>query len=321
MSDEDIKDTIKKLLKIGSPYVFTTLNYKYEELSKIITDEEIKKILSKYLKNYTTHLKGYKEEDSLKFPEIYFYLYKHGYTFDKFDGTRSFWFKHHTKEPYSGGHCNVNGYTKLSDVVDYVERMEKLNEGVRDKMLPKSEEDIKKSLISLLPFDRIQKIHQYKAENMFTNEELKQFINDLSSSVQLEYMLKYQYLFTEEEIEQSVQNTTAEIKIKLGIINNIPELVEDALKQPGQAWRWYYPQIMKYACTYGLTNIVKFMIDTKMSAIYIKEYLYLACVNNHIEVLKLLLDAGFNPFVILNDEELLPTIKNKEVIKLLKQYD
>jgi hypothetical protein len=155
MSNEDIKDAIKILLKVRPSYVFTTLNYKYEELSKIVTDEEIKDALSRNLKVYSNHLIGYKEEDSLKFSEIYLYLYKHGYTFDKFDRTGSFWFKHHTKDSYSGGHFSINGYSKLKDAIDYVERMEKLSEGIRDKMTPKSDDDILKSLKGLSPHQKL----------------------------------------------------------------------------------------------------------------------------------------------------------------------
>jgi len=146
LSDKEIKQGIKELLKYKPYFIFLELKYKYEELSKYATDEEIKDGLEKAMMNITIFMNGYKGEIKSKFPEIYLYLYKHGYSYSNRDSIGNLWFKHHTKGPYSGGHSSVNGYSSLEDTIEYVERMEKLNEGIRDKMTPKSKEEVLKSL-------------------------------------------------------------------------------------------------------------------------------------------------------------------------------
>ena len=74
-------------------------------------------------------MKGIKEETKEKqleeFKEIVWYMFKEDYMFDNVDSLHDLWFKHKTKDGYSGGHHCVNGYETLKDTITYIERMKK----------------------------------------------------------------------------------------------------------------------------------------------------------------------------------------------------
>jgi len=85
-----------------------------------------------------------------------------------------------------------------------------INEGIRDKMLPKSEEDIKKSLDKILtPESKLHKIYLHNLQHLFTDEEIKKILNELHIEDKIKNIFDYklQHLFTEEEIVSDIVET------------------------------------------------------------------------------------------------------------------
>ena len=123
-TNEEFIDIIKNIFYTTPSYLFDKLKYSYNKLSEILSDEEIKNGIDKYAKNLNKNLLHNSSTHTLS--EIIYYLYIKDYLFNNFDST-TLWFKHITKGPYSGGHISVNGYTELEDIINYVERMEKLD--------------------------------------------------------------------------------------------------------------------------------------------------------------------------------------------------
>ena len=54
-----------------------------------------------------------------------------------------------------------------------------VNEGLTDKMKPKSEEEIEKSLDNLSPYEKIEKIFKNKLENLFKKEYIINILNKI----------------------------------------------------------------------------------------------------------------------------------------------
>jgi len=84
-----------------------------------------------------------------------------------------------------------------------------INEGVRDLMKPKSEEDIKKSLDKLTPEYKLHKIYSHKVQHLYTDEEIKKLLNELSLKDKINniYFYKIQHLYTKEEIVSDIVET------------------------------------------------------------------------------------------------------------------
>jgi hypothetical protein len=61
-----------------------------------------------------------------------------------------------------------------------------INEGIRDKMIPKSKEDIKKSLDELGPINKIKKIFINKVQGLYTKDEIDEMLKEVPSYTLLE---------------------------------------------------------------------------------------------------------------------------------------
>jgi len=78
--------------------------------------------------------------------------------------------------------------------------LKSFNESIRDKMIPKSKEEIKKSLAILSPDKKFIKIKRYNLKDVFTDEEnkimsedIKQIIDSLSPEKKLRYIIDMNY--------------------------------------------------------------------------------------------------------------------------------
>jgi len=128
LSDVDEKDAIKSALIYNPEELILDLKYDYDDLSKIVSDEEIKKGLKSITKRLFNIMKGNNRENAFEeLEKVVFYLFKNGYLYDNTDTLGNLWFKHKTYDKYKGGSTTWNGYNTLSDAIDYVTRMQKLN--------------------------------------------------------------------------------------------------------------------------------------------------------------------------------------------------
>jgi len=97
-----------------------------------------------------------------------------------------------------------------------------LNEGIRDKMLPKSSEEILKGLEGLIPFAKLSKIYDNKVQHLFTDKELRDMFDKLDDSIKMKHVLNtfhVKNLYTEEEIINYLNTLSNNGKISV-IINN-----------------------------------------------------------------------------------------------------
>jgi hypothetical protein len=78
---------------------------------------------------------------------------------------------------------------------NWITEMGPINESIRDKMLPKSEEEVREKLDKLNPIDKIKVIKKYKSEGLYTKEELESIIEDVKKSLDgLDVHKKYFFL-------------------------------------------------------------------------------------------------------------------------------
>jgi len=139
-----------------------------------------------------------------------------------------------------------------------------INEGIRDLMTPKSEEDIKKKLGKLSPDD----------------------------------------------------------KIKIGIRNDVLWLIENGIKENGD---YYNNDVFSWACLRNHINIVKLLLNKGLSP-NTKHTLTSAVERNHYEIAKLLLELGADPHQHNNyaftcaSQHLLMGRDKKGIYELLKKY-
>ena len=128
-SKEEIDIAMKNMFLNHPVQFFIKFKYYYDDLKAIFTEEEIRQGIDKYASSLFLMMKGIKEETKEKqleeFKEIVWYMFKEDYMFDNVDSLHDLWFKHKTKDGYSGGHHCVNGYETLKDTITYIERMKK----------------------------------------------------------------------------------------------------------------------------------------------------------------------------------------------------
>ena len=81
---------------------------------------------------------------------------------------------------------------------------EKANESIKDLMTGKSREAVMKSLEGLTPFDKITAIYSQQMADMFTDDELRGFIDKIPSQYRLKTIETYSFhqLYTENELNQ-----------------------------------------------------------------------------------------------------------------------
>ena len=66
-----------------------------------------------------------------------------------------------------------------------------INEGIRDKMTPKSEDDIRKSLEKLPPLERITKIYHNNVQDLYTRDEINEILEHINPVGILEIAIYY----------------------------------------------------------------------------------------------------------------------------------
>lgn len=105
----------------------------------------------------------------------------------------------------------------------YLKTYNQLNEGLRDMMKPKSDEDVEKALSKLNPYDRFVFVKEHDLDDKFMppNEELKNHIKDLDFFTKLRLIgevSEFKNLFTSKEIEEFFDSydTCDRIKISKG---------------------------------------------------------------------------------------------------------
>jgi len=116
-----------------------------------------------------------------------------------------------------------------------------INEGVRDKMTPKSEEDIKKSLDKLTNSQKIEKIFRYNLQDKFTKMEIMKMFDELSPIDRVNKIFSYQNqsifnkekpYFTQKEIDQLVPEFVKLTNIdNLIHFYNVSDLIKKELKK------------------------------------------------------------------------------------------
>jgi DNA-binding cell septation regulator SpoVG len=128
-SEEDVKYAIKGMVGTQPErffkYDYMEKSYDYETLSKFVTDKEIYRGMLKMCEGIPFR-KGNEEQPKERLAKMMLYLFKNGYTYTDTDGVGVSWFKHHTKSKYNGGDVNVNGFTMMDNLKDYVKRMKEL---------------------------------------------------------------------------------------------------------------------------------------------------------------------------------------------------
>jgi ankyrin repeat protein len=117
----------------------------------------------------------------------------------------------------------------------------KINEGVRDKMTPKSENDIKKSLDKLTNSQKIEKIFRYNLQDKFTRMEIMKMFDELSPIDRVNKIFSYQNqsifnkekpYFTQKEIDQLVPEFVKLTSIdNLIHFYNVSDLIKKELKK------------------------------------------------------------------------------------------
>lgn len=158
-SEEEIRIATRNMF-LGHPIkFFMTFQMTNDELKTMFTEQELAIGMTKYAESLFL-LMEFDKNDTTKlqldeFKGIVWYLFNKGYMFRQVDNLGNLWFKHHTKSAYRGGEFSVNKYSTLKDAKDYVERMEKLDEGVRSMMTPKTKEEIDDELEDLEPLERV----------------------------------------------------------------------------------------------------------------------------------------------------------------------
>ena len=80
-----------------------------------------------------------------------------------------------------------------------------INEGIRDKMTPKSKEDVKKSLDKLEPNRKLELIFSNKITDYYTKDEIKKLLDKLEDKEKISMILTYKPdVYSKKEIEDVI---------------------------------------------------------------------------------------------------------------------
>jgi len=136
-----------------------------------------------------------------------------------------------------------------------------VNEGVRDKMTPKSKDDIKKSLDELAPQDRIQTIYKNQVQNLYTDKELKDIFNQLPKDKKFPIILNFGAgnLYTEDELKPYFKDLSPKEKIGQGTEYNLLWVIKDGVEHlPKRSYNW--STVLNRAIFRDI-EIVKYLLD------------------------------------------------------------
>lgn len=166
-----------------------------------------------------------------------------------------------------------------------------INEGIRDKMLPKSNEDIRKELDKLDSYHKLEKIFKYKIK-LYTDKEIKYMLNDL---VHVE-------------------------KYRIGLNNNIFWLVKEAIDEGVEILD--DEEDLVIACRHKNIELIKLLLDNGGDVtVYVLEQ---AIHIGNIDVVNLLLEHD-GIFVLEEYYDDLIYVaehnKDKEMINFLKELN
>jgi ankyrin repeat protein len=180
-----------------------------------------------------------------------------------------------------------------------------INESIRDKMIPKSEEDIKKSLDNMDLYNKIDKVVKYNLLHLYSLDEILDVIDKkLKNHVSLPYELytaittmwlrgdketrnKLELRFPNEfdSFKKGIIKTNESIRDKM-----IPKSEEDIEK----VIKDYSPnEILELGYKNKVWNLVKKAID-KGANVHLNgdSALRQACINGELEIVKFLIDNG-----------------------------
>ena len=175
-SKSEIGEAIKSLF-INNPLGFLKkYKFNYQELINYgITESEMYEMIDKYSDSLIPLLnlfnKSNKDEIISEFKKIVWYLFTEGYLYSSVDNNNVLWFIHIKKRTFEGGVISVNKFTKLKNVMEYVNKHKTTNESITDLMKPKSKEQIDNELDKLDPFKKLTIIFNRYLNDILDEEE------------------------------------------------------------------------------------------------------------------------------------------------------
>ena len=102
----------------------------------------------------------------------------------------------------------------LNTSVEVEIEVEPLTEGIRDKMTPKSDEEIRKELDKLEGFEKLELITKYNNHRLYTDEEIRKEMDKFGDLQKIKLIKKWNYhrLYTDEEIKK-LENSIGKVEI------------------------------------------------------------------------------------------------------------
>ena len=191
-----------------------------------------------------------------------------------------------------------------------ITKIESYNESIRDKMTPKSDEDIKELLDKLPPVTRIDKIMQMGVQNLYTKEEIDILVKKLSVEQMIDKGLAYGLMWAVREGMDKLKKATATLVdenkfsrfIQLAVDKQRPDMLECLLENPKLTYRNLASGVSQ--CNYGkkyrknakMIQMRKILVDRQIKILketndwYI--LLLVGCSENNYEYAKYAIELG-----------------------------
>ena len=130
---------------------------------------------------------------------------------------------------------------KLLNYTTYNENHRKVNEGIRDMMTPKTDDDIKR-MLNDLPIDKVFNmcdVQGLKIRDYLSDDEIKQKLNDIpiddAFSICSKYRLRIKNYFSDDDIKQGLNNLPLDMGFNLCSMSNIE--ITDYISDADIMWK------------------------------------------------------------------------------------